>query len=155
MNCRRFLCVSGSGKLSTYKRFSSVNEVPVADTTCPTYSTSVRPNLVYLRLTATLNSCSLQPSVNTTMVNTFKAQLLTFADGSVGMQRGDGTYEVFLTDVNGKLIGNKRMKRLGTMKPTCFGLLDFTAGYHQTPQTLSPPSGQLVVYTSGHGLLCD
>ena len=22
--------------------------------------------------------------------------------------------------------------RLGTMKPTCFGLLDFTAGYHQT-----------------------
>jgi hypothetical protein len=26
------------------------------------------------------------------------------------MQRGDGTYEVFLTDVNGKLIGNKRMK---------------------------------------------
>ncbi len=23
--------------------------------------------------------------------------------------------------------------RLGTMKPTCFGLLDFTAGYHQTP----------------------
>jgi hypothetical protein len=22
---------------------------------------------------------------------------------------------------------------LGTMKPTCFGLLDFTAGYHQTP----------------------
>jgi hypothetical protein len=46
------------------------------------------------------------------MVNTFKAQLLTFADGYVGMQRGDGTYEVFLTDVNGKLIGNKRMKRL-------------------------------------------
>jgi len=24
--------------------------------------------------------------------------------------------------------------RLGTMKPTCFGLLDFTAGYHQTPR---------------------
>jgi len=22
---------------------------------------------------------------------------------------------------------------LGTMKPTVFGLLDFTAGYHQTP----------------------
>ena len=52
----------------------------------------------------------LLPSVNTTMVNTGKAQLLTFADGSVGMQRGDGTYEVFLTDANGKLIGNKRMK---------------------------------------------
>jgi hypothetical protein len=43
-------------------------------------------------------------------VNTGKAQLLTFADGSVGMQRGDGTHEVFLTDANGKLIGNKRMK---------------------------------------------
>ena len=34
----------------------------------------------------------LLPSVNTTTVNTGKAQLLTFADGSVGMQRGDGTY---------------------------------------------------------------
>ena len=28
--------------------------------------------------------------------------------------------------------------RLGTMKPTCFGLVDFTAGYHQTP--LDPAS---------------
>jgi len=27
---------------------------------------------------------------------------------------------------------------LGTMKPTCFGPLDFTAGYHQTP--LDPAS---------------
>ena len=52
----------------------------------------------------------IQPSVNTTTVNTGKAQLLTFADGSVGVQRGDGTHEVFLTDANGKLIGNKRMK---------------------------------------------
>ena len=52
----------------------------------------------------------LQPSVNTTTANTGKTQLLTFADGTVGMQRGDGTYEVFLTDANGKLIGNKRMK---------------------------------------------
>ena len=42
--------------------------------------------------------------------------------------------------------------RLGTMKSTCFGLLDFTAAYHQTPLD---PSGQLVVNTSGHGLLCD
>ena len=25
------------------------------------------------------------------------------------------------------------LSRLGTMKPTVFGLLDFTAGYHQTP----------------------
>ena len=49
-------------------------------------------------------SNKIQASVNST------AQLLTFADGSVGMQRGDGTYEVFLTDANGKLIGNKRMK---------------------------------------------
>ena len=45
----------------------------------------------------------LQTSVNTTMVNTGKAQLLTFADGSVGKQRGDGTYEIFLTDANEKL----------------------------------------------------
>ena len=44
----------------------------------------------------------LQPSVNATTVHTGKAQLLTFAD--------DGTHEVFLTDANGKLIGNKRMK---------------------------------------------
>jgi len=43
-------------------------------------------------------------------VHTGKAQLLTFADGSVGMQRGDETYEVFLTDANEKMIGNKRMK---------------------------------------------
>jgi hypothetical protein len=48
----------------------------------------------------------LQPSVNTTTVNTGKAQLLTFADGSVEVF----SYEVFLTDANGKLIGNKRMK---------------------------------------------
>ena len=33
------------------------------------------------------------------------------ADGSVGMQRGDGTYELLLTDTNGKLIGNKRMNK--------------------------------------------
>ena len=92
----------------------------------------------------------LQPSVNTTTVNTVKAQLLTFADGYVGMQRGDGTYEVFLTDVNGKLIGNKRMKRLGTMKPTCFGLLDFIAGYHQTP--LGPASRVLTAFRTADGL---
>ena len=41
--------------------------------------------------------------MNTTMVNTGKAQLLTFADGSVGKQRGDGTYDIFLTDANEKL----------------------------------------------------
>jgi len=58
----------------------------------------------------------LQPSVKTTTVNTGKAQLLTFADGSVVMQRCDGTYEVFLTDANEILIGNKRMKGMIKLK---------------------------------------
>ena len=64
---------------------------------------------------------------------------------------------------DGWLIPNilETIMRLDTMKPTCFGLLDFTAGYHQTP--LDPAlrvlttfrDTQLVVNTSGHGLLCD
>ena len=32
-NCNIFFCVSGNGNFSTFNRFSSVNEVPVADTT--------------------------------------------------------------------------------------------------------------------------
>ena len=46
--------------------------------------------------------------IQTSMIST--PQLLNFAGGSVGMQRGDGTYEVFLTYANEKLIGDKRMK---------------------------------------------
>ncbi len=51
------------------------------------------------------------------------------------------------------------LTRLGTMKPTCFGLLDFTAGYHQTP--LDPASRKLtaserlVVSTNGTELPWD
>ncbi len=33
--------------------------------------------------------------------------------------------------------GQWRLTIVGTMKPTCFGLLDFTAGYHQTPSDLA------------------
>ena len=40
--------------------------------------------------------------------------------------------------------------RLGTMKPTCFGLLDFTAGYHQTP--LDPASRVLTAFRAAGGL---
>ena len=36
------------------------------------------------------------------------------------------------------------------MKPTCFGLLDFTAGYHQTP--LDPASRVLTAYRAAGGL---
>ncbi len=41
---------------------------------------------------------------------------------------------------DGWLIPNilETITRLGTMKSTCFGLLDFTVGYHQTP--LDPAS---------------
>jgi len=49
-------------------------------------------------------SNKIQASINSAV------QLLTFADVSIGMERCNGTYEVFLTDANGKLIGNKRMK---------------------------------------------
>ncbi len=48
------------------------------------------------------------------------------------------------------------LTRLGTVKPTCFGLLDFTAGYHQTP--LDPASRVLTAFGTagdGHGLLWD
>ena len=51
----------------------------------------------------------LQPRVNATTVHTGKAQLLTFTDGSVGMQRAVGKYEDRGISY-GKLIGNKRMK---------------------------------------------
>ena len=36
------------------------------------------------------------------------------------------------------------LSRLGTMKPTVFGLLDFTPGYHQTP--LDPASRHLTAF---------
>ena len=42
------------------------------------------------------------------------------------------------------------LTRLGTMKPTCFGLLDFTAGYHQTP--LDPASQVLTAFRAAGGL---
>ena len=41
--------------------------------------------------------------------------------------------------------------RQDTMKPTCFGLLDFTAGYHQTP--LDPASRVLTSFRAT-GDLC-
>ena len=42
------------------------------------------------------------------------------------------------------------LSRLGTMKPTVFDLLDFTAGYHQTP--LDPASRHLTVFMAMGGL---
>ena len=40
--------------------------------------------------------------------------------------------------------------RLGTLKPTVFGLLDFTAGYHQTP--LAKASRALTAFSAVGGL---
>ena len=47
------------------------------------------------------------------------------------------------------------LSRLGTMKPTVFGLLDFTAGYHQTP--LDKASRHLTAFMAMGGLYqwCD
>ena len=42
------------------------------------------------------------------------------------------------------------LTRLGTLKPTCFGLLDFTAGYHQT--RLHPDSRELTAFRAAGGL---
>ena len=42
------------------------------------------------------------------------------------------------------------LMRLGTMKPTCFDLLDFTAGYHQTPLDLA--SCKLTAFRAASGL---
>jgi len=42
------------------------------------------------------------------------------------------------------------LTRLGTMKPTCFGLLDFTAGYHQIP--LDPASRVPTAFRAAGGL---
>ena len=52
---------------------------------------------------------------------------------------------------DGWLIPNilETITRLGTMKPTCFGLLDFTAGYHQTP--LDPASRVLTAFRAAGG----
>jgi hypothetical protein len=36
------------------------------------------------------------------------------------------------------------------MKPTCFGLLDFTAGYHQT--SIDPASRELTAFHTAGGL---
>ena len=42
------------------------------------------------------------------------------------------------------------LTRLGTLKPTVFGLIDFTAGYHQTP--LHPASRPLTAFSAVGGL---
>ena len=42
------------------------------------------------------------------------------------------------------------LSRLGTLKPTVFGLIDFTAGYHQTP--LAAPSRALTAFRTAGGL---
>jgi hypothetical protein len=42
------------------------------------------------------------------------------------------------------------LTRLGTLKPTRFGLLDFTAGYHQTP--LDPASRKRTTFRAAGGL---
>ncbi len=46
-------------KSRTWRRFSSVNEVPVLDIRCPTYSTSFKPSFVFAGLAVTLLSRSL------------------------------------------------------------------------------------------------
>ena len=42
------------------------------------------------------------------------------------------------------------LSRVGTLKPKVFGLLDFTAGYHQTP--LHPDSRAFTAFTTAFGL---
>ena len=59
MNCRSAFSVSGSGKWSTCRRFSSVNEVPMLVIRCPTYSSSLRPSLVFAGFAVTFFSRSL------------------------------------------------------------------------------------------------
>jgi hypothetical protein len=64
----------GSGKSRTWSRFSSVNEVPVLDIRCPTYSTSFRLSLVFAGLAVTFFSRSfpstlrVEPCINTSSV---------------------------------------------------------------------------------------
>jgi hypothetical protein len=55
----------GSRKLfgTTFRRFSRVKEIPVEEITLLTYSTSSSPSLVFLGLTATLNSRSLEKTL--------------------------------------------------------------------------------------------
>ena len=42
------------------------------------------------------------------------------------------------------------LTRLGTLKPTCFGLIDFTAGYHQA--RLHPASREFTAFRAAGGL---
>jgi hypothetical protein len=51
------------------------------------------------------------------------------------LPKGDGQWRLTLDFVQFSA-ATKGLEgwRLGTMKPTCFGLLDFTVGYHQTPR---------------------
>ena len=42
------------------------------------------------------------------------------------------------------------LQRLGTLKPKVFGLIDFTAGYHQTP--LDPKSREFTAFITSSGL---
>ena len=44
----------------------------------------------------------------------------------------------------------KVLERIGTLKPRLFGLIDFTAGYHQTP--LHPNSRELSAFITPDGL---
>ena len=44
----------------------------------------------------------------------------------------------------------KVLERIGTLKPKMFGLIDFTAGYHQTP--LHEKSRDLSAFITADGL---
>ena len=48
------------------------------------------------------------------------------------------------------MVGPLNILETVTRKPTCFGLLDFTAGYHQTP--LDPASQALTALRAADGL---
>ena len=52
-------CLLSFWNSRTWGPFSSMNEVPVLDIKCPTYSTSLRPSLVFARLAVTFFSRSL------------------------------------------------------------------------------------------------
>ena len=47
MQWRSAFCIVGRGKSRAWRRLSGVKEVPVLDIKCPTYSTSLRPSLVF------------------------------------------------------------------------------------------------------------
>ena len=116
-----------------------------------------RSNEVRNRLSPRHHSAEKQLAIRTQIIKLLELGVIKELQASTYMRRSmaiDPRHALLnaMTQVpDGWLISNilETITRLGTMKPTCFGLLDFTAGYHQTP--LDPVLRVLIAFRAAGG----